>query len=353
MQQDARVTGIYRLQNWTIADRIVYAKVDNKEPYYVYNASMGGWGMTASLEDFENDAGFYHTDFGPYLPQSCSKHPVHCDKWLWGDGAKWQEAKDMRVVPWGCPHGAQGLHRPPIRMPSPNGKKLQKQYTAVFEESQAEEGLLDKDGEQGEVIGKMRWKVLSKSKPRLIYISNFSSEEDCEAILTHARKKLERSSVVAAAPSDSISDVRTSFGMFLNAPQMAEPSIGAMRRRVATIAQLPIENVEATQVLRYEPGQFYGPHPDFFDPHSEHLMRGGQRVATLISWLNDVPGGGYTKFPRQPGLEVEPKKGDAILFYNCHPDGTIDPYSEHQGLPPTGKAVKWVQVHWVRQNRFN
>eukprot|EP00756_Hemistasia_phaeocysticola_P048733 Hpha_TRINITY_DN23138_c0_g1::TRINITY_DN23138_c0_g1_i1::g.29461::m.29461/K00472/P4HA; prolyl 4-hydroxylase len=352
--QDNRAKGVYRKQAWTVGGthRPIYSKVDPLVPYYVYKAVSGGWIMTASLNDFKQDAGFFHSDFSA-LGQSPEPWNVG-GEWQWGDGMKWHSVQDMSLVPWGCPQGPRGLLPPPTVLQSSG--KLQRQYTAVFQDAGANtvgaEGWVDKDAPGGGFNGKMKWKVLSAARPRLVYVSNFSDDADCEAILIHARQSLERSSVVASSPRDAISSVRTSFGMFLNAHQMAEPRIDAMRRRVARIAQLPLENVEATQVLRYEPGQFYGPHPDFFDRGSEHLARGGQRVASALSWLNDVKGGGVTKFPKQPGLKVAPKKGDMILFFNTLADGTIDEFSEHQALPPEKGAEKWVQVHWIRQEKF-
>jgi prolyl 4-hydroxylase len=73
---------------------------------------------------------------------------------------------------------------------------------------------------------------------------------------------------------------------------------------------LPIDHGEGLQVLRYGPGTRYTPHFDFLVPRSEDseqsLRRSGQRVSSLVAYLNDVPGGGETIFPHV-GLSVCPQ----------------------------------------------
>lgn len=43
------------------------------------------------------------------------------------------------------------------------------------------------------------------------------------------------------------------------------------------------------------------------------------------------------------GLTVKPRKGDALLFYSLHVNGTFDKHALHGGCPVTGKNdTKWV-----------
>lgn len=56
------------------------------------------------------------------------------------------------------------------------------------------------------------------------------------------------------------------------------------------------ENGEDIQVLRYEHGQKYDPHYDYF-VDKVNIARGGHRVATVLMYLTDVAKGGETVFP--------------------------------------------------------
>lgn len=57
-----------------------------------------------------------------------------------------------------------------------------------------------------------------------------------------------------------------------------------------------LENGEDIQVLRYEPGQKYEPHYDYF-VDKVNIARGGHRIATVLMYLTDVEKGGETVFP--------------------------------------------------------
>lgn len=58
-----------------------------------------------------------------------------------------------------------------------------------------------------------------------------------------------------------------------------------------------LENGEDIQVLRYEHGQKYDPHYDFF-LDKVNSAKGGHRIATVLMYLSDVEKGGETVFPK-------------------------------------------------------
>lgn len=49
-------------------------------------------------------------------------------------------------------------------------------------------------------------------------------------------------------------------------------------------SNIPVENGEALHILRYEDGQEYKPHHDFFHD-SVNVADGGQRCATMLMYL--------------------------------------------------------------------
>ena len=113
--------------------------------------------------------------------------------------------------------------------------------------------------------------------------------------------------------------------------------------------RVPVTIFEPTQVFRYAVGQEFKPHFDFFDPDNPShgtLATGGQRIATLLIYLNEDFEGGDTEFPKI-GLRFRGRKGDAIFWANLDGAGQPDPLTLHAGLPPTA-GEKWILSQWIR-----
>ena len=120
------------------------------------------------------------------------------------------------------------------------------------------------------------------------------------------------------------------------------------------------------QVLRYRPGEHYGPHWDLFEADS---LAGadGERLATVVMYLNTPEEGGETAFTSadpgpewherrggrqswsecgRSGLSMRPVKGDALLFYSLTPSIKKDDLSMHASCPPK-RGEKWVAIKWI------
>ncbi|KAM0916069.1 hypothetical protein ACQ4PT_010420 [Festuca glaucescens] len=219
---------------------------------------------------------------------------------------------------------------------------------------------LDNDQEAAVLrLGYVKPEVISW-KPRIIVFHNFLSSEECDYLREIARPRLEISTVVDVATGKGVkSDVRTSSGMFVNSEERKRPVIQAIEKRISIFSQIPVENGELIQVLRYEPSQYYRPHHDYFSD-TFNLKRGGQRVATMLMYLTDGVEGGETHFPQAgdgecscggrmvKGLCVKPNKGDAVLFWSMGLDGNTDLNSLHSGCPVL-EGEKWSATKWMRQ----
>jgi prolyl 4-hydroxylase len=77
---------------------------------------------------------------------------------------------------------------------------------------------------------------------------------------------------------------------------------------------------------------------------------GGQRVSTMVMYLNEVEEGGTTIFP-EIGLEVVPKKGSAVYFEYTNSQNQLDRLTLHGGSPVT-RGEKWIVTKWMRQRRY-
>jgi prolyl 4-hydroxylase len=190
-------------------------------------------------------------------------------------------------------------------------------------------------------------------RPQLILFGNVLSDSECEQLIERSRSSLRRSTTVNT--DDGTEDViqnRTSEGVWYQRGEDA--FIERLDRRFAMLTNSPLENGEGLQILHYPIGAQYRPHFDFFPPWQSgsalHTVRGGQRVATLIVYLNDVPGGGATIFP-DAGITVQARRGHAVYFRYTNRAGQVDPLSLHGGAPVTA-GDKWIATKWVRERAY-
>jgi hypothetical protein len=75
------------------------------------------------------------------------------------------------------------------------------------------------------------------------------------------------------------------------------------------LTDMPFVNFEEPQVVRYEIGQQFSWHYDAIPKSLQDSS--GNRIATIIVYLNDVKSGGSTCF-KDLELQIKPKKGKAI-----------------------------------------
>ena len=193
-----------------------------------------------------------------------------------------------------------------------------------------------------------RVEVLSES-PRIYRYKNFLSGEECDEIISLGESKLQASSVAGASGTPEQSKVRTSHGTFLEQHEL----LRKIEDRIAIWTQIPPEHGESFYLLRYENGQEYLPHFDFFDPAlpgmSNFLGPQGQRTATVLLYLQTPEQGGETTFPGA-GIHVPAIRGDAVLFWSQTPDHQLDRTSLHGGKV-VHSGTKYCATKWIRENR--
>ena len=123
------------------------------------------------------------------------------------------------------------------------------------------------------------------------------------------------------------------------------------------------EEYEYLQLGSYGTGGYYGVHQDPLYVYKDHKFIAssiesrdayptGDRMSTLMFYLNDVKLGGRTVFPRL-GVSVPPERGSAVLWHNIQEDGWSDMMMLHGGCPVLlGKKI--VANKWIREvaNKF-
>ncbi len=189
---------------------------------------------------------------------------------------------------------------------------------------------------------------LCVDQPPLRVLEGILGETECAELIELARPRLQRALTVDDDGKHQVDQRRTSEGMFFSIGEL--PLIRRIEQRLAGLLDLPASHGEGLQILHYEPGQEYAPHFDWFDPELpgfERITRaGGQRIASVVMYLNTPEQGGGTAFP-ELGLTVTARRGSAVYF--AYEGG--DPSSLHAGLPVI-RGEKWIATKWLRERSY-
>jgi prolyl 4-hydroxylase len=183
-----------------------------------------------------------------------------------------------------------------------------------------------------------------------VIVDSILTLDECKYLIDKATPMFTRSGVVGAAVPDAS---RTSETAWID---KTDPVARKVFDKVLEMTGKPFENCENLQIVRYEPGTYYRAHHDSCCDDSDGCRgfagEGGQRVATLLVYLNSEFTDGETHFPDHGDLKLKADPGSAIFFRplardcdKCHPKAL------HAGLP-ISSGTKYVCNVWVREDKF-
>ncbi len=187
--------------------------------------------------------------------------------------------------------------------------------------------------------------------PYILKLKHFLSEKECAWMIEQAKDKYTRSTMwidgeLARDPR------RTSQSAILTDNGCTTRPYNALLsnviRRVCILTGCVPGQVEGLMVIKYEVGEEYQEHWDYFeDEDVEALKDGGQRIATFFVYLNDMDpeDGGSTVFP-EIGLQCIPERGAALFWWNQYGPDLIQE-TKHCGTP-VKKGTKYGLNVWIR-----
>lgn len=179
----------------------------------------------------------------------------------------------------------------------------------------------------------------------LYVLRKFLSPAECEGLITLIDAN-RRPSTIADANGDDY--FRTSETCDLDHTQAA---VAALDARLAQVSGIDPVHGEPLQGQRYEVGQEFKPHTDYFEPNGQDYQQycsvAGQRSWTFMIYLNAVEAGGGTRFPKIDKI-VKPEVGKLLVWNNRLPDGSVNPATLHHGMK-VRQGVKYVITRWYRE----
>ena len=178
---------------------------------------------------------------------------------------------------------------------------------------------------------------------QLYEIPSLLSPEDCRALMAAIDQGLVPSTVTRGPE-----DFRTSRTCHLRAVDAAMSE--RIDQSLAALMGVDPAYAEPLQGQRYDSGQYFRAHTDWFAPGTEefeeHTRVGGQRTWTVMVYLNGVEQGGETCFERL-GRCFTPVAGMGLAWNNLLMDGAPNPATLHEAMPVL-RGQKYVVTKWFR-----
>jgi len=210
-------------------------------------------------------------------------------------------------------------------------------------------------------------------QPPIFRVKNLMSLEEGAALIQYMRPRMRTSGVVSMNRQFS-SGYRPRTSTDYRPAHNETPLLAALEARTAFLVKAPHSHLENAQLVYYETGGYYHAHDDagrleFYWKDRKFLMKRHyghfSRALTLFWYLNSVPRGGGTNFPRadtdqvpktmkrcEQGLIVQPKVGTAVLWYNLDPSGWVNPLALHAACV-VEEGEKYAMNIWVRNKPSN
>jgi prolyl 4-hydroxylase len=195
------------------------------------------------------------------------------------------------------------------------------------------------------------WRLsASPERPVQLYLKgNFLTLEECNGLCHQIDAGNYPSPLY---DKDKYEGARTSHSCNLN---VYDPLVSEVESRIADLLGMDKAWAEPLQGQRYEVGQQFQQHSDFFyidQPYwPEYESHGGQRTWTAMAYLNQPGGGGATEFPYLD-LSVMPQLGRLLIWNNMALDGSPNPWTLHAGRP-VAAGTKYIITKWFRERTFS
>jgi prolyl 4-hydroxylase len=174
---------------------------------------------------------------------------------------------------------------------------------------------------------------------------NFLNAEECAALIDLIESQ-HRPSTLANSRGEL--DYRTSETCDLDG---RHPTVALLEAKLTQISGIPATYGEGLQGQRYEVGQEFKAHTDYFEPdHSDYdiyCKDFGQRTWTFMIYLNDVEAGGATRFKVIDKI-FQPEQGRLLAWNNRRPDGSLNPATLHHAMK-VRQGMKYVITRWYRE----
>lgn len=178
---------------------------------------------------------------------------------------------------------------------------------------------------------------------------NFISSNECDILIKLSEGKFKKSTIVNKEDNVIDNNVRTSSSTFFTHHQ--NEIITKIQNQLCDILNINLNQFEPIQITKYNKGEEYKLHYDYFDKSSPQFNN--QRIHTILVYLNDLDDndGGQTYFPYF-NKKFNPTKGKALHWQNVNDNGEGNTKTLHCSQPILTNQTKYILSIWIREKIY-
>ena len=182
----------------------------------------------------------------------------------------------------------------------------------------------------------------NNQSPINIY-DNIIDSDECNKLLEISNGKFMQSTLYSSNNNFIDQKSRSSTNFYFNRSE--NDLIRKIENKVCDLLNIKLDQIEPLQIAKYEKGQEYKYHYDYFD------QTDNQRQYSIIIYLNDLDeqDGGATHFSLYK-CKFFPYKGRAIQWNNINSDKSLNKLSLHAGQPILTDKTKYILTIWTREH---
>ena len=198
--------------------------------------------------------------------------------------------------------------------------------------------------------------TLLNDTPLIKKWNNFLSKEECQELIEYGKQGLVPGKVVNANGDSIVNYAHRNASVSITDSPEVLLKLDSIRDKISEYIEMDKSRFEKCTITHYAVGQNFKTHPDYFisldtEIHKkathQRCKMGGNRVSTVILYLNDVIKGGETYFPWL-NLKIKSEQGNMVQFDYDYEDFMNNIHSEHAGMPVL-EGEKWIITIWVRE----
>ena len=180
-------------------------------------------------------------------------------------------------------------------------------------------------------------------------LPEFITPDECKNLIGLIDKDLNESTVALGAER-VVDDSRKSQTAYLCD---CSKQVMALKNKIAKELGVNLNQMEGLQGQKYSKDGYFKEHHDGFDSVNikKFGLHSGNRIKTLMIFLNMEMEGGWTTFPAVD-RSFMPLTGCALTWDNLKEDGKLQPAAKHKA-ERVSFGKKYIVTAWIRENEWD